>query len=125
MRVLALIALIVPLAFTAAAADGVVESSIHARSLASAAAGAIPARPANAPFKRAHDPMPEMLLRDELERRGPRGSCEASASDLCYDLRDGRVVYRPVRRYMPTIEGLRPESISLRRDRIVFKYSFR
>lgn len=124
MRVVVLIGLIVPLAFTATAGDGL-EPSIHAKSLASAAAGAIPARPANAPFRRAQDPMPEMILREELERRGPRGACESSALDLCYDLRDGRVVYRPVRRYMPTIEGLRPESISLRRDRIVFKYSFR
>jgi hypothetical protein len=124
MRVVVLVALILPLAFTARAGDGI-EPSMHAKSLASAAAGAIPAKPANAPFRRAQDPLPEMLLREELERRGPRGACEASTSDLCYDLHDGRVVYRPVRRYMPTIEGLRAESISLRRDRIVFKYSFR
>lgn len=123
MRVL-LIALIAPLAFAATASDGV-EGSIHARSLASAAAGAIPAKQADAPFKPGRDPMPEWILREELERRGPSGACEASASDLCYDLRDARVVYRPARRYMPTIEGLRPESISLRRDRIIFKYSFR
>jgi hypothetical protein len=125
MRVL-LIALIAPLAFAAAAGDGV-EASIHARSLASAAAGAIPAKQADAPFRPGRDPMPELILREELERRGggPSGACEASASDLCYDLRDARVVYRPARKYMPTIDGLQPESISLRRDRIIFKYSFR
>lgn len=102
-----------------------VEPSIRAKSLAAAAASAIPARHADAPFKRGHDPMPELILREELERRGPRGSCEAAASDLCYDLRDGRIVYRPARHYLPKIDGLRAESISLRRDRIVIKYSFR
>jgi hypothetical protein len=66
-----------------------------------------------------------MLLREEQAQRGPRGACEAAASDLCYDLSEGRVVYRPVRRLMPAIEGLRAESLSLRHNRIVFKYSFR
>lgn len=124
MRRTLLTVLIVPLAFAAAAND-MVEASIHSKSLASAAAGAIPAKLAHAPFKRAHDPMPELILREELARRGPRGSCEASAMDLCYDLHDARVVYRPARRYMPTVDGLRAESVSLRRDKIVFKYSFR
>ena len=123
MRATLLTALIAPLAF-AAAADGV-EPSMQARALASAAAGAVPAKQADAPFRAARDPMPEMILREELERRGPKGSCESSAAALCYDLRDARVVYRPIRKYMPTVDGLRPESVSLRQDRIVFKYSFR
>ncbi|HET7728466.1 MAG TPA: hypothetical protein VFK48_00415 [Usitatibacter sp.] len=101
------------------------DGSIRARSLA-AAAGALPSQAAVAPFRAAaYDPMPKLVLREELSRRGPGGSCEASASDLCYDLRDARIVYRPARRYMPAIEGLRAESISLRRDRLVLKYSFR
>ena len=124
MRRTLLTALIVPLAFAAAANDGV-EPSIQARSLASAAANAIPAKQADAPFRPGRDPMPEMILREELARRGPSGSCENAATDLCYDLHDARVVYRPARRYMPAVEGLRAESISLRRDKIVFKYSFR
>jgi len=37
---------------------------------------------------------------------------------------DGRVVYRPARQFMPQFDGLRAASVSLRRDRIVFKYSF-
>jgi hypothetical protein len=124
MRRALLTALIVPLAFAAAANDGV-EPSIAARSLASAAAGAIPAKQSDAPFKAGRDPMPELILREELARRGPSGACETAATDLCYDLHDARVVYRPARRYMPTVDGLRAESISLRRDKIVFKYSFR
>lgn len=124
MRRALLIALIAPLAL-AAAADDSAEPSMRTRSLAAAAAGAVPARAADAPFRRGHDPLPELVLREELERRGPRGSCEAAVSDLCYDLRDGRIVYRRARHYMPQFEGLRAESISLRRDRIVLKYSFR
>jgi hypothetical protein len=38
---------------------------------------------------------------------------------------DRRLVYRPARGYMPRFEGLRAESVSLRRDRLVLKYSFR
>ena len=57
--------------------------------------------------------------------RGPRGACERSASDICYDLADGRIVYRPVRRYMPKFDGLTAESVSLRRDAIRLRYSFK
>ena len=90
-----------------------------------AAATAVPAKAADAPFRAGRDPMPELLLREEQERRGPRGACDVNATSLCYDMADGRVVYRPARRYMPAVEGLKAESISLRRDKIVFKYSFR
>jgi len=124
MRRTLLTAVLASLAFAASGNDGA-EISIQARSLASAAAGAIPARQSDAPFKAGRDPMPELILREELARRGPRGSCESSATDLCYDLGEARIVYRPARRYMPTLDGLQAESISLRRDRIVFKYSFK
>jgi hypothetical protein len=112
------------LSFGACAADGA-EASMHARSLASAAAGAVPAKQSDAPFRAQRDPMPELILHEELARRGPRGSCEASATDLCYDLREARLVYRPARRFMPAFDGLQAESVSLRHHRIVFKYSFR
>jgi hypothetical protein len=66
-----------------------------------------------------------LLLLDEQERRGPRGACEFSARDLCYDLADGRVVFRPARAYMPKIDGLTAENVTLRSNRVVFKYSFK
>jgi hypothetical protein len=50
-------------------------------------------------------------------------SCE-SGRDLCYDRQSGRIVYRAGRQYMPDLPGLQPENISVKRDRIVFKYSF-
>ena len=89
------------------------------------AALSVPTKQAEAPFRTARDPMPELLLNEELERRGPKGACEHNATSLCYDLADGRVVYRPARQYMPKVDGLRAESLSLRHNRVVLKYSFR
>lgn len=55
----------------------------------------------------------------------PRGACEGNASNLCYDVDSKRIVYRPIRKYMPTVEGLTPENISVKRNAIVLKYSFK
>lgn len=69
--------------------------------------------------------LPSQMLRDELSSRGPRASCETAASDVCYDMVDRKLVYRPARAYMPQIQGLRAESVSLKRDGITLKYSFK
>jgi hypothetical protein len=122
-RSIVMFALLAPLALPAVGNEGV-ELSAKARTLAVAAA-VPPAKQVEAPFRAGRDPLPELLMREEQERRGPAGACEATATSLCYDLADGRVVYRPARQYMPKIDGMRAESISLRRDKLVFKYSFR
>lgn len=126
-RLLAAIAVAVaaPAGLPALAADnGGVELSVRSRDQA-AALSAIAGKTAQAPFRTGRDPLPEILLREEQEARGgPRGACETTTSDFCYDLAGGRVVYRKARAYMPKIDGLRAESISLKRDRILFKYSF-
>jgi hypothetical protein len=44
---------------------------------------------------------------------------------VCYDLAEQRIVYRGAREYMPAMNGLRAESVSLRHNRIVFKYTFK
>ena len=80
---------------------------------------------AEAPFVAGRDPLPFILMREEQERRGPQGSCEAAARDLCYDAASGRVVYRAARKYMPQFDGLTAESVSLRGNRITLKYSFK
>lgn len=54
-----------------------------------------------------------------------RGACARSESALCYDPVDRHVVFRPARQFMPDIGGLTPETVSLRRNAIVFKYTFR
>jgi hypothetical protein len=125
MRRSLMLAMLVSMPFAGLAHEGV-ELSLRSQSQAAALAAASgPARGADAPFRSRRDPIPELILRQELESRGPRGACEHAASDLCYDLADGRVVYRPARAFMPRIEGMRAESLSLRRDRIVVRYSFR
>ena len=90
-----------------------------------AAASTTPARSYQAPFANSRDPMPEMMLREEQASRGPRGACQATARDLCYDLSDRRIVFRPARRYMPKMEGLTADSVSVNRNRIVLRYTFR
>lgn len=80
---------------------------------------------AEAPFVAGRDPLPFILMREEQERRGPQGSCEAAARDLCFDAASGRVVYRAARKYMPQFDGLTAESVSLRGNRITLKYSFK
>lgn len=52
-----------------------------------------------------------------------RSACD-SDQDFCYDADNGHIVYKPARKLMPDLPGLRPENISIKRDRIVFKYSF-
>jgi hypothetical protein len=114
-------AVLASLAFAVQAADGV-ELSLRTKALASSSV----APKSDAPFTAGRDPLPQLLLTEELERRGPNGTgCEFSARAVCYDLTEGRVVYRGARAYMPAIEGLTPESLSLRANRVTFKYSFK
>ena len=123
-------ALALPWAFAAHAASGGEELSVQSKSIAAASFIAV-TRPslnaAEAPFSasRPRDIVPELLLREELDRRDSPSSCESAGRDLCYDARDGRIVYKPARKYMPEMPGLRAESISLKRDRVVLRYSFR
>jgi hypothetical protein len=122
MRRSIVLATLVVWATTAAQANEGVELSNKARS--SAAAGAVTVRQSDAPFRAGRDPLPEILMGAEQESRGPSGACESTSVAVCYDMADRRVVYRSARKYMPKFDGLTAESVSLRRDRIVLKYSF-
>jgi hypothetical protein len=51
--------------------------------------------------------------------------CAPQSTGLCYDGGHGQLVYRGARGYMPRIEGLTPESVTLRRSRLILRYSFR
>jgi len=122
------IALVLAAAGLPALANEGVDLSNRARSSAAASAvsamSAMSAKQAEAPF-RSRDPLPELLMHEEQEKRGPSGGCQHNATALCYDLGDRRIVYRPARAYMPQFEGLRAESVSLRHNKLVVKYSFR
>jgi len=72
------------------------------------------------------EPVLDLLPRPEDERmKASRSSCERPGQSLCYDSSTGKIVYKKTREYMPELPGLQPEHISLRRDRLTFKYSFR
>ena len=116
----ACVALVASLALPAMASEGV-ELSMKSKTMAAAAE---PSKNAQAPFRHARDPMPELVLRYEEERRGPAGACENGSGSVCYDMTTGKIVYRGARAYMPKVDGLTPESVSLRRGRITLKYSF-
>jgi hypothetical protein len=57
---------------------------------------------------------------------GARSACGIDSA-WCYDMGDGgrTLVYKPARNFMPHFNGLTAENISVKRDRIVFRYSFR
>ena len=121
MRV-ALVFILASLAVPAQASDDF-DFSIKSKSVA-ASSSSVPARNAEAPFRIARDRLPELMMREEQERRGPSGACQSAATSVCYDMAEGKIVYRGARQYMPNIDVLQPESMSLRRGRLTLKYSF-
>ena len=68
------------------------------------------------------EPVVDLLPHPE-SRRGSPSSCEGER-DFCYDPTNGHIVYKPARELMPDLPGLKRENISVKRDRIVFRYSF-
>src|SRR5258708_39840761 len=62
-------------------------------------------------------------LPERSESRTERNpsACESDRA-LCYDA--GHIVFKPARRFLPEIPGLQGENISVKRDRIIFRYSF-
>jgi hypothetical protein len=90
-----------------------------------AIATAVPPTHRYAPYVEALGEPPQERLfttRDPRQQQS-RSSCESSR-DLCYDNNSGRIVYKPARQFMPGIPGLQADSISVKRDKIVFKYTF-
>lgn len=128
MRRTMLLTALAGLALSAMANDGV-ELSMKTKALAAAGTGVFvnPAKQSAsaAPFTYAHDPMPQLVLLEDEEKPVAQSACDGSAKSVCYDVGQQRIVYRGGREYMPTMQGLRPESLALRHNRIVFNYSFR
>jgi len=69
------------------------------------------------------EPEIELLPRRDLRQDQSRSSCHSDRA-LCYDPNSGRIVYKPARQLMPDIPGLQRENISVKRDKIVLRYSF-
>ena len=108
-----------------AAAGGALAEDLQGLTLRSksAIATAVPHR--SAPYVQPiGEPEREPLFsaHDARQDQG-RSSCESN-HDLCYDHNSRRIVYKPARQFMPGIPGLQADSISLKRDKLVFKYTF-
>jgi hypothetical protein len=69
------------------------------------------------------EPELDLLPRRDERLEQSRSSCSSDRA-LCYDPHSGRIVYKPARMLMPDIPGLQRENISVKRDRIVLRYSF-
>jgi hypothetical protein len=69
------------------------------------------------------EPELELVPRRDARQEASHSSCSGERS-LCYDPGSGRIVYKPARAFMPDVPGLQPENISVKRDRIVLRYSF-
>ena len=116
---------------TAHAADGLELSTRFNAAVQRGAAAEVPARPAalepaparlNLPAL-GRDPLVDNALRTEREDALVRSGC--TLRDVCYEAAQGRLVYRGARRYMPAWPGMSPEGISVKRDRLVLRYSFK
>jgi hypothetical protein len=59
----------------------------------------------------------------DLRQDQSRSSC-ANSTTLCYDPDERRIVFKPARAFMPDLPGFTRENISVKRDRVVFRYSF-
>ncbi len=118
--------LLVPALVLGLAAAPAAAAAIEARILTLHAKAAIAGGPVrrSAPF--AAIPVVERpldLAPHPAAQQRSRSSC-AGTSALCYDPAGNHIVYKPVRSLMPGIPGCTPENISVRRDRIVLRYSF-
>jgi hypothetical protein len=70
------------------------------------------------------DPEIDLLPRRDMRQDESRSACNNQQRSLCYDAASGRIEFRPARNFMPDLPGLQRETISVKRDRIIFKYSF-
>jgi hypothetical protein len=104
----------------AAAADDA--NALQLRSKA-AIATAVPHR--SAPYVQPlGEPEREPLFTQrDIRQEESHSSCNSHRA-LCYDSTSGRIVYKPARQFMPGIPGMQPDSISLKRDKLTFKYTF-
>ena len=121
MRICACIAS-VPVAFAAAAfAADEADLSTRSRALAAKSFDAV-----QAPFTQRPEVAAPLFSTVPPARVNDTGGCAPqSTQGLCYEGGHGQLVYRGARGYMPRIEGLTPESVALRRGKLILRYSFR
>lgn len=121
MKMLLVLALALGLAAALKAAAAETEKALELRPKAAIAAS-VATKHAPFMFAPGDEPDVDFITRQDPVEESP-SACNAQRA-LCYDSRSGHIVYRPARNFMPDLPGLQRENISVKRDRIVFRYSF-
>jgi hypothetical protein len=116
-------AILASLAFGARANDGV-ELSLRSKAIASASAATLIREAQASPASAAETMMPLLPVMGETETLNLRSNI-CTGREVCYDAAAGHIVVRPAREYMPRINGLTAENLSVRHNRVVFTYSFK
>ena len=116
------VAVLSSLAFGAWANDGV-ELALRSKSLVAGGSSASMIEPGT-PSASSKDAMPILPFMGEPEQLAPRAS-DCMGRQVCYDAGSGHIVVRPAREYMPRVNGLTPENISVRHRTVTFTYSFK
>jgi hypothetical protein len=106
------------LAFGARANDGA-DLSLRSKALVSAAT----IREVQAPGQAVESMMPILPVMGESDQLKIRSDC--GGREICYDANAGHIVVRPAREFMPRFNGLTPENLSVRHNRVTFTYSFK
>ena len=73
---------------------------------------------------RAEEQAPQLAYAASDGRRQLPHGCAKQSGALCYDYRAGHAIYKPMRKLLPDIPGMTPDNLSLRRNKIVARYSF-
>ena len=109
------------------AAPHAAANEAHALELKPKAALAAAASPVAAhvaaPFTASGPQEVDFTPEPEQPRHMANSSCGMDRP-VCYDMASGHIVFKPARALMPQIPGLTPENISVKRDRIIFRYTF-
>ena len=109
----------------AAAAPQAVRAALElAPKAALAAASSIAPPHTAAPFSSPSPQLSEVDFSPVPEVRHMSNSSCGMDREICYDMESGRIVFKPARALMPQIRGLTADNISVKRDRIIFRYTF-
>ncbi len=88
-----------------------------------AAASSIAPPHTAAPFT-TPSPQAEVDFTPVAEPRHMSNSSCGLDREICYDMNSGHIVFKPARALMPQIPGLTRENISVKRDRVILRYTF-
>ena len=51
--------------------------------------------------------------------------CRDPGASLCYDARTRKIIYKPMRKFLPEIPGMTPHNLAFSRNKITATYTFK